>query len=122
MISSSIMSVNPDIPEAHALKGWYMDGGAQTSFHSHTSGFSSGAGSDIRREEMRTLNGVKASQIGTSDKPEYFSCRGTIMNIKSDNLWYTACPGESCNKKVVENGDGWKCEKCDRNYEKPQYR
>ena len=23
MISSSLMSINPDIPEAHALRGWY---------------------------------------------------------------------------------------------------
>ncbi|KAI0317460.1 replication factor-a protein [Amylostereum chailletii] len=122
MVSSSVMAVNPDIPEAHALKGWYMDGGAQSSFHSHTNGMSGAGGGGIRRDEMRTLNDVKMSQIGMSDNPEYFSTRATIMSIKPDNLWYPACPSESCNKKVVESHDGWRCEKCDRSYEKPQYR
>ena len=56
------------------------------------------------------------------EKPEYFSMRGTIAMFKTDNAYYPACMGEGCNKKVVENGEGWYCEKCGRAYERPEYR
>jgi len=115
------MAVNPDVPEAHALKGWWMDGGAQTSFSSHTQAGSS-SGGVINRDEMRTIDQVKDAQLGMSDKPDFFSVRATVMHIKNDNILYPACPTAGCNKKVTETGDGWRCEKCDRSYEKPEYR
>ena len=118
------MAVSPDIPEAHALKGWYVDGGAQSVFTSHTqAGMSSGPGGAISRNEMRTIFDVKEAQLGMSDKVDFFSTRATIMHIKTDNLVYPACPTSGCNKKMTENHDGgWRCEKCDRGYEKPEYR
>ncbi|KAH9997570.1 replication factor-a protein [Russula vinacea] len=123
LLSSGSMVVSPDIPEAHALKGWYMDGGAQTSFKSHSqAGLSSAPGGAINRNEMRTINDVKDAQLGMSDKVDYFSTRATVMHIKTDNIVYPACPTPQCNKKVTEMHDGWRCEKCDRSYEKPEYR
>ncbi|TFY76589.1 hypothetical protein EWM64_g7426 [Hericium alpestre] len=123
VLGSSMMTINPDLPEAYSLRGWYDDAGVKTSFHSHTSGGASGgAGGTINRSEMRTLNDVKEAQLGMSDKVDYFSCRATIMHIKPENTYYPACPGENCSKKVVEQHDGWRCEKCDRSYEKPEYR
>ena len=35
---------------------------------------------------------------------------------------YPACPSEGCNKKVLESGTGWRCEKCDRSYPEPDHR
>ncbi|KAI9460036.1 replication factor-a protein [Russula earlei] len=123
LLSSGSMAVDPDIPEAHALKGWFIDGGAKTSFQSHTqAGLSSGAGGPINRNEMRTILDVKEAQLGMSDKPDFFSMRATIMHIKTDNIMYPACPTPQCNKKVMETHDGWRCEKCDRSHEKPEYR
>ncbi|KAA1469388.1 replication factor-a protein [Dentipellis sp. KUC8613] len=123
VLGSSIMTINPDISEAHQLRGWYDDAGAKASFHSHsTGGGMSGSSATINRSEMRTLNDVKESQLGMSDKPEYFSCRATIMHIKPDNLWYPACPTDGCNKKVIQQGDSWRCEKCDKSYDHPEYR
>lgn len=117
------MAISPDIPEAHTLKGWYMDGGAQTSFKSHTqSGLSMGASGAVNRNELRTINDVKEAQLGMSDKPDFFAMRATIMHIRNDNILYPACPSSQCNKKVTESHDGWRCEKCDRSYEKPEYR
>jgi len=56
-----------------------------------------------------------------SDKVDYFSARATVMHIKSENIAYPACP--TCSKKVFETmGEGWRCEKCDRSFEKPEYR
>lgn len=37
-------------------------------------------------------------------------------------MYYPACPSEGCNKKVLESGTGWRCEKCDRSYPEPDYR
>ncbi|KAF8275181.1 hypothetical protein EI94DRAFT_1712527 [Lactarius quietus] len=124
MLSSGSMSISPDIPEAHALKGWYVDGGAQSVFTSHTqAGLASGSGGAINRNEMRTIFDVKEAQLGMSDKTDFFSTRATIMHIKTDNLVYPACPTSGCNKKMTESHDGgWRCEKCDRGYEKPEYR
>lgn len=43
--------------------------------------------------------------------------------MKVDNFAYPACASENCNKKVVEEPDGtWRCEKCDVNHPKPQWR
>ncbi|KAH9966521.1 replication factor-A protein 1 [Russula dissimulans] len=121
--NSGSIAVSPDIAEAHALKGWYTDGGAQASFNSHTqAGLSSGPGGTINRNEMRTIHQVKDTQLGMSDKADFFSMRATIMHIKTDNMMYPACPTAQCNKKVIESHDGWRCEKCDRSYEKPEYR
>lgn len=117
------MAVSPDIPEAHALKGWYMEEGAQASFNSHTlAGLSSEPGGAVNHNDLRTVNDVKEAQLGMSDKADYFSTRATIMHIRTDNILYPACPTQQCNKKVTAIHDGWKCEKCDRSYEKPEYR
>jgi replication factor A1 len=124
LLSSGSIAISPDIAEAHALKGWYVDGGAQSAFTSHAqAGMSSGSGGAINRNEMRTIFDVKEAQLGMSDKADFFSARATIMHIKTDNLVYPACPTSGCNKKMTENHDsGWRCEKCDRTYEKPEYR
>lgn len=124
MYSSSTMNINPEIDEAYALRGWYDAIGAESSFKSHTSAFAAGGNSAaFDRTQIRSLEEVKISGVGTSDKgPETFSARATIMHIKSDNLSYPACPTQGCNKKVTEMGGSWRCEKCDRSFEKPEYR
>jgi len=57
-----------------------------------------------------------------SDKADFFSLRATVMHLKADNILYPACPTPQCNKKVTETHEGWRCEKCDRCHEKPEYR
>lgn len=125
MFSSSTMSINPDIEECFALRGWFDSIGAEQNFQSHSHSSSSAMssfGGAFNRAEVRNLAEVKEAQLGMSDKVEYFSTRATVMHIKSDNIAYPACPSEGCNKKVVQNGDGWRCEKCDRSYDKPEFR
>ena len=54
-----------------------------------------------------------------SDKGDYFSFKSTISYIKHDNNdpWYTACPADGCNKKVIDIGQGlFRCEKCNKEY------
>lgn len=96
--------------------------GSEQNFKSFSgSTMSSGSGT-FRREELRTLESVKDSQLGMGDKQDYFSCRATIQHIKNENLSYPACQTENCNKKVIETHEGWRCEKCDRSFERPEHR
>jgi ribosomal protein L37AE/L43A len=118
------MSINPDIEEAHALRGWYDSIGSNQPFQSHSSALSGGGMStgSFDRGAIRSLAFVKNNGLGTDDRVDYFSARATVMHIKSDNISYPACPTQGCNKKVVEGHDGWRCEKCDKSYEKPEHR
>ncbi|KAF9227715.1 replication factor-A protein 1 [Gyrodon lividus] len=123
-LSSSYMTISPDIEEAHLLRGWYDGIGAEKSFQSHSSALSSGGSSSsgFNRNEMRHLSDVKESQLGMSDKADFFSARATVMHIKSENIAYPACPAQGCNKKVTEVNDGWRCEKCEKTFDRPEYR
>ncbi|KAH9945846.1 replication factor-a protein [Epithele typhae] len=123
MVSSSTMVVNPDIPEAHHLRGWFDATGSEQTFQAHTNTMSSGGGGvAFDRAEIRNLNDVRTSELGMSDKPDVFSSRATVSHIKSDNIAYPACPTTGCGKKVIEMGDQWRCEKCDKSYPQPEYR
>jgi replication factor A1 len=124
MYSSSMMALNPDTVESHALRGWYDAVGANSSFASHQGGGGGGAApggpTSFNRAEFRSLNDVKESQLGMGDKADWFSARATVVHIKADPISYPACP--TCNKKVNQTNDGWRCEKCDRSYEAPEHR
>lgn len=123
MVSSSTMAINPDITEAHAIRGWFDGGGGESEFHSHTSTTGTGgAAAPFNRAELRNLDDVKESELGTSDKAEFFATRATLMHIRGENIAYPACPNPGCNKKVIQAGDAWRCEKCDRSFEKPEHR
>ena len=124
MLSSSYMTISPDIEEAHLLRGWYDGIGAEKSFQSHSNAISSGGSSfsGFNRNEMRHLSEVKESQLGMSDKADFFSVRATVMHIKSETIAYPACPTQGCSKKVTDLGDGWRCEKCDKTFERPEHR
>lgn len=125
MFSSSTMSINPDIPESHGLRGWYDNEGNSAHIRSYgttldgttASALNQGA---LRANEFRTLAQVKDESLGTSfERADYFNARAVVLYIRPNTLYYTACPGQDCNKKVIEESDGWRCEKCDRSYPAP---
>ncbi|GAA6006425.1 hypothetical protein JCM11491_004952 [Sporobolomyces phaffii] len=120
---SSTVSIDPDIPEAHTLKGWWDTQGHSQSFQSHSNGGASAGGSSFRPDQFKTLSDVVVENLGMAEKPDYFSSRATITYIKSDNMSYPACPADKCNKKVTNEAENsWRCEKCEQSYEAPQYR
>jgi replication factor A1 len=121
MSASSTMQVNPDIDECFALKGWYTSQGQQQSFTAQSSA-NTGSSISFRRDESRTLEDVKQAGFGTGEQTDFFSTRATIMHIKDENIAYPACPTQGCNKKVVEEASGWRCEKCDKVFPAPEYR
>jgi len=120
MIGSSTMSVNLDIDEVFALRGWYDAVGEGQSYQTHSGALSHGGQGGFNRAEMRHLKNVKDSQLGQSDKVDFFSTRATIMHIKSENVSYPAC--QTCNKKAIQVSGSWRCEKCDQSFETPEHR
>ncbi len=117
-----MMEINPDLPEAHNLRGWYDGGGSNQTFYAQTTASFQGGPTTFDRRDIQLLNDVREAELGMGENAEYFSTRATIMHIKSDNIAYPACQTQGCSKKVIEQHDGWRCEKCDRSWEKPSYR
>lgn len=119
LLSSGSMNVNPDIDEAHKLKGWYDAQGRNDQFMSHQQ---SSTGTS-RARKYKTIAQVNDENIGISDQAEYFNLKATIVYVRHENFAYPACASEGCNKKVVEINPGeWRCEKCDITHPRPEYR
>lgn len=77
----------------------------------------------MKASDFRNIGEAKDAALGTSDEPDYFCIRAQLVFVKKENMSYPACPAERCNKKVfLEEQDQWRCEKCEKTYEKPQYR
>ena len=124
LLSSGSMTVDPDIEEAHKLKGWYDAQGRSDTFTSHASMSNAMGGSGGRSDSFKTISQVRDEQLGMSETtPDFFSLKATVIYIKQDNVSYPACLSEGCNKKVVEVDPGqWRCERCEKTHPKPEYR
>ena len=122
LLSSGSLTTDPDIQEAHKLKGWYDSQGRTENFASHSNLVSAGAAGG-RQDPTKTVAQIREEQLGMSEEPAYFSVKATIVYIKQDSFSYPACSNEGCNKKVIESGDGtWRCEKCEANHPTPNHR
>lgn len=125
MFSSATMSVNPDIAEAHSLRGWYDASGRSTSFTAYTnSSTTRGDGIEARPSELKTIGQAKDEQLGMGEKADFFTTSGTIAFIKQETFSYPACanPDGTCQKKMIEDGPKWHCEKCQRDFPEPHHR
>lgn len=122
LLSSGSMNIDPDIAEAHKLKGWYDSQGRTENFSSHSNMTSAGAAGG-RQDPTKTVSQIREEQLGMSEEPAYFSIRATIVYIKQDTFSYPACLNEGCSKKVIMTDNStWRCEKCEANHPKPQHR
>ena len=125
MLSGSSMSLNPDIQEAFILRGWYDSSGAQESFQAQSTASSGFVGAQFERAQVMSIEDIKAAKLGENpDRTDNFCARGTVMHIKSDSLSYPGCPGrqgQNCGKKLIQESDKWRCEKCNIVHEKPKY-
>lgn len=121
LLSSGTMSIDPDIEEAHRLKGWYDSQGRGDNFASHNTMGSMGSATG-RVDQMKLISQVKDENLGMDDTA-YFNLKATIVYIKQENFAYPACSSENCNKKVIDQNDGtWRCEKCEVSHPRPQWR
>lgn len=116
-----MMSINPDMEETFALRGWFDASGNGQTFQAHQRTNGSGAGGGgFNRKEMCTLKQIKDAEVG--ETAVYFSTRAVIMHIKPETIAYPGCSSPGCSKKVVQDGDAWRCEKCNVAHENPKWR
>nr|XP_029135221.1 replication protein A 70 kDa DNA-binding subunit-like isoform X2 [Labrus bergylta] len=117
---SSTVLVNPDIPEAFRLRGWFDQVGCKLNSQSLTEMRSSGSGA---KTNWKSLSDVKEEHMGHGEKADYFSCVATVVYTRKENCLYQACPSDDCNKKVIDQQNGfYRCEKCNREYPNFKYR
>ncbi|CAN0045283.1 unnamed protein product [Lampetra planeri] len=121
LISSSLMVVNPDIPEAYKLRSWFDREGQNMETESISE--QRFAGGSFMESQWKTLSQVKMENLGHGDKADYVTVKGSIISIKKDNCLYQACPKLDCNKKVLDlNNGNFRCEKCDTEVPNFKYR
>lgn len=123
MFSSATMSLNPDIPAAHSLRGWYDAEGRSKAFNTYSNAAVGSAAPMAKPSEIKTIGQAKDEQLGMTDKTDYFTTTATVMFIKQETFSYPACANpDGCNKKVIDEGGAWRCEKCDRTWPEPIHR
>eukprot|EP00898_Chlorokybus_atmophyticus_P002303 jgi/Chlat1/3073/Chrsp21S03384 len=117
-ISSTQISINPDLPAAAQLRSWYDSNGAsaiQSAVNlTHVSGGGTGSGVELRKFVAQ----IKA-ELGQGEKPDWVTIVGTLTFMKVDSMSYPACPekigDKNCNKKLQDQGNGtWYCERCSK--------
>ncbi|KAI9353388.1 hypothetical protein DFJ73DRAFT_828424 [Zopfochytrium polystomum] len=138
-IGGTSMIINPDVPDAHRLRGWYdnahdgpsapgfelssysQNGVIQGSSGAVGSILANGAGSGPKT--YKTFVQVDNENLGNGEKADYFTVRGaTVCVIREKSLSYPACQSADCQKKVFLSDNGWRCEKCSKYFPTPQYR
>jgi replication factor A1 len=122
LLSSGSMVVSPDVTEGHILRAWYDLDGRTGKFETHANIASAGSAGG-RVDKIMTTHQVREDGLGMNETPDYFTLTGTIVYFKDKSFCYPACLTEGCNKKVTDMGDGtWRCEKCQINHNRPEYR
>jgi replication factor A1 len=118
-LSSSVIQVNPDIAQSHALKGWYESEGESLTTTSLTQARGAGgAGGNMGvGSNLKTMSEVKRENIGFTEdgRPAFYSTSGYIVMFQKDRALYKACnrnnDGKQCNKKVKSNFILFPCHK-----------
>lgn len=110
----------PSRPPTHR----YDSQGDSKTFRSHSNGAGAGgsAGGNFKADTFKTIGEIRDEGIGMNDTTDWFSLKATAIFIKSESMSYPACSTEGCNKKVVEDGGQWRCEKCQKSWDEPNWR
>jgi replication factor A1 len=123
LLASGSMQVDPDLDEAHKLKGWYDAQGRTEDYATHSAaaiGQNAGAGRDTKFKYCAELTD---DMVGFGSEGEYFNLKATVMYIKQGTMYYAACQTERCNRKVTDHEPNeWKCENCNKVWPRPLYR
>jgi len=108
---TSTLNINPDITEAHILRGWYDNEGMAAQSYSLSA--ARGPGGATPWKMFREVN--TANNAAVQEKGDYYMTKVTVMAIRKENAMYRACPEATCNKKVIDTGTGlYRCEKCNK--------
>jgi replication factor A1 len=119
LLSSGSMSLDPDIDEAHKLRGWFNAVGQNATFSTHQNMSTSGGA----KQESKLISDIVADETYMQSEPVYFSLKASVIYVKQNPVAYPACSTPNCNKKVIEENPGeWWCEKCQMKFPEPLYR
>lgn len=116
--NNTIISVNPEIPEAFKLGGWYKQNREKIQIDDRDRSFS--ASLQTKKIEssidVSMLNDVKAEAM------ENATIKCTIIGI-SEKLFYISCSKQGCKKKVIhdESTNQYFCSKCNTKYDTCNY-
>lgn len=129
-INSSVFKIRPEIPEFHHLCMWRNNNGQSMNQSISLTGSGGGGspGTADPLEKRKSVAAVKNEQMGMGEKPEYVTVKASIGFVKKEaDPWYPACSnaisnGNSCNKKMILNGNSWVCERCQISKPSPDYR
>lgn len=130
VLNNSIFQLNPDIPEAHTLRGWFDQGGSSIDLNDLSGGRANAdglvggnSGGTGLQANWKSLDSLREEQLGMGDKADYLTSHAVILFAKKENSMYMACPSENCNKKVIDQNDGsYRCEKCGKDFDKFKWR
>ena len=114
-IGRSALALEPQSPQADALRAWHAKDGATCTTVEVGAGLAGAKGAGGGKASRRSLAEVSSEAVPSPDaKPEWCTLYGCVIFIAPDSaMYYPACPQEGCNKKVVEDGTGgWRCEAC----------
>ncbi|KZC11216.1 Replication protein A 70 kDa DNA-binding subunit [Dufourea novaeangliae] len=118
-IGSSVLQIDPDIPEAHRLRGWYNTVGRNEDMKSVSRTLGSGGGAS---GPLLTFKEAKDMELGFKGT-EMYTVKATVNMIRIENALYKSCPSENCKKKLIDQAnDMYRCEKCDKEYPNYKYR
>jgi replication factor A1 len=125
LLNSGSFTLDPDIDEAHQLKGWYEAQGHSDNFVSHANAAGS---TGSRNDKFKTIAQVKEENLGTSEQPDFFTLKATVVYIRSDGtrpMYYEACRSDGCNRKVIQvesDPPKWDCSRCNKSWDAPERR
>lgn len=122
LLSSGSLAANPDIPQAHRLRGWYDGQGSRAAFQTHAGVEGTLAPGQQKQSQAKTIAQVEEEGLGKSEKGDYFDLKASIISIRQGTYAYPACQREDCNKKLLEEGDKWYCAKHEQAFDKPNWR
>ena len=118
-ISSTVLQLDPDIPEAHRLRGWFNTVGRNEEAKSISRAFGGAGGAS---GPWLTFKEAKDMELGFKG-PEMYTIKATVSLIRIENSLYKSCPTDSCKKKMIDQAnDMYRCEKCDKEYPNFRYR
>lgn len=108
--------VNPDRPEAHALRAWFDAEGKNTETVSV-----SRRGGPEKPARRLTFQDVKEEKLGSHPtEADWFIVKATVTYFRHEiekPPWYLACPSPDCNKKVIsDGGSSYVCETCQKTF------
>jgi len=129
---SSVLKIDPDIPEADTLRGWFDSIGSGSTFTTLSAGNTYANISDdpSQRKFIKSLEG-ELERAGDSIAPNGETCviKGTITLIPHSNnpttnqprvLYYPACPENG--QKMELTSQGWYSTKLDKYFPECEYR